>query len=176
MSSWYIIIRIFDCVDACKEDCSLIKTIPFPYTSQTTIREGVVLIRLESLFEIPSIIGMKKGFAVFGCANNQHIRDMGQELVCLYFDKGFYPSKYILDGHPQQQASILFFLGAPDCRLKSEWKCKFRLPQVHYQLIRCLFLIKCNTYICNKTKRISKWHQFSQWGFTTSSDVWRSKK
>lgn len=43
-----------------------------------------------------------------------------------------------------------FFLGAPDCRLKSEWKCKFRLPQVHYQLIKCLFLIKCN--ICNKTK------------------------
>lgn len=150
VSSWYIIIRIFDCVDACKEDFSLIKTIPFPYTSQTTIREGVVLIRLESLFEIPSIIGIKKGFAVFGCANNQHTRDMGQELVCLYFDKGFYPSKYILDGHPQQQASILFFLGAPDCRLKSEWKCKFRLPQVNFQLIKCLFLIKCN--ICNKTK------------------------
>lgn len=46
----------------------------------------MVLIRLESLFEIPSIIGMKKGFAVCGCANNQHKRDMGQELVCLYFD------------------------------------------------------------------------------------------
>lgn len=109
VSSWYIIIRIFDCVDACKEDFSLIKTIPFPYTSQTTIREGVVLIRLESLFENPSVLGKKRGFAVFSCANNQHTRDMGQGLVCLYFDKGFYPSKYILDGHPQQQASILFF-------------------------------------------------------------------
>lgn len=71
----------------------------------------MVLIRLESLFEILSVLGKKKGFAVFSCANNQHTRDMGQGLVCLYFDKGFYPSKYILDGHPQQQASILFFSG-----------------------------------------------------------------
>lgn len=57
-----------------------------PLSPTPVRREGVVLIRLESLFEIPSIIGMKKGFAVCGCANNQHKRDMGQELVCLYFD------------------------------------------------------------------------------------------
>lgn len=53
-------------------------------------------------------------------------------------------------GTHNSRPQSFFFLGAPDCRLKSEWKCKFRLPQVHYQLIKCLFLIKCN--ICNKTK------------------------